>query len=818
MNPIAEVPTKRAMDISCIVTFRAEDLIAHRTLRGISRAVDFCKRQSLNVETVCVLDDATSLTRELVAKSAPDIVIETSFGDSALARNAGVQRSSGKYVAFVEGDDFVSANWLHNAYRQMEATSSEVALHPEMGLAFGKSCRHWYHPNQDSPEFHVGNLLCLNYWGPAVFVRRETCTRIPFVPARAQDGFGYEDWHWNTLLAADGVQHAVVPLTACFVRVKTAGSRFPEPNAAGGVILPSPLFSKLDVFDPRHEARAALARSSQAGEAGAQTAADGSDAQPEDYTSARTKSRLRALADNMKLAAHSWRMALDFTLVRPLALLRPPRPVLGPLADNMKRAAHSWGMALYFTLLRPLVLLLPSRLERWCWRVIHRVKPLLLEPFKAKPRAPRPVPPAHPLPGWLVEELRSLSEIEPGLFPDREFLDHVPHHRTAVPLRDEVPVYAATMKILGSGHYSHVFLVQSLKPGGSELEALYFIRALVNEFHKTVLVIITDDGDSPWLRKLPDTVTALEFGKAAKNLEFDEQRLVLLRLLLQLRPAVIHNLCSYLGWSLYAVHGRCFSGASRLFASLFCDDYSVESKRVGFADPFFYDAYSHMTCVFADSRKYPRTLCDTYGYSEKRFRTIYIPAPEMQPRRSMSLGSTRKILWAGRLTRQKRPDILCAIARALPQLEFHVYGSSVWDVDKHYPGELRKVPNIILHGVYDGFSSLPLQDFALFLYTSQWDGLPNVLLEAAACGLPIVASSVGGVPEVIHQETGYPVEPYDDIPRYVAAILQVLSRPEEAAGKADRAMRLVSERHSWEHFVRSVAALDSYLGDANPPR
>jgi len=108
---------------------------------------------------------------------------------------------------------------------------------------------------------------------------------------------------------------------------------------------------------------------------------------------------------------------------------------------------------------------------------------------------------------------------------------------------------------------------------------------------------------------------------------------------------------------------------------------------------------------------------------------------------------------------------------------------------------------------------LPTQDFDLLLYTSQWDGLPNVLLAAAACGLPVVASSVGGVPELINRETGYLIEPYDDVPKFVAAILQLMSRPEEAAMKAERARSLVSERHSWEHFLKSVAALGFYLGD-----
>ena len=225
-----------AVDISCIILFHAEDLIAHRTLRGIRRATDYCENKSLHVERVCVLDNATSLTRDIALKSAPNLIVETSLGDPGLARNAGVRRASGKYVAFVDGDDFVSANWLYNAYLQMEATSREVVLHPEVVLAFGKIQFCWRHMSQDSPKCRVGNLLCFNYWNSAAFLRRETCIRIPYAATPAKSGFGYEDWHWNTLLVAGGVKHEVVSGTAHFNRMKDTGSRWSQHDAAYAVI------------------------------------------------------------------------------------------------------------------------------------------------------------------------------------------------------------------------------------------------------------------------------------------------------------------------------------------------------------------------------------------------------------------------------------------------------------------------------------------------------------------------------------------------------------------------------------------------------
>jgi glycosyltransferase involved in cell wall biosynthesis len=87
------------------------------------------------------------------------------------------------------------------------------------------------------------------------------------------------------------------------------------------------------------------------------------------------------------------------------------------------------------------------------------------------------------------------------------------------------------------------------------------------------------------------------------------------------------------------------------------------------------------------------------------------------------------------------------------------------------------------------------------------DNLPTVIMEAMATGLPVVSTTIGGIPEmVIDNETGFLVEPHD-IVALAGAIEKVTSDRSlgQRLGRAgyDRAQRLFSI----EKNVRELCAL-----------
>jgi glycosyltransferase involved in cell wall biosynthesis len=94
-----------------------------------------------------------------------------------------------------------------------------------------------------------------------------------------------------------------------------------------------------------------------------------------------------------------------------------------------------------------------------------------------------------------------------------------------------------------------------------------------------------------------------------------------------------------------------------------------------------------------------------------------------------------------------------------------------------------------------------LRDAAVMVYITHSEGLGSGALLAMSAGVPVVASDVGGLPEIIrHGENGLLV---DNTPQAIAAaVRQLLDDPAFARRMGDAARRTVMERFTVDHMVR----------------
>ena len=96
--------------------------------------------------------------------------------------------------------------------------------------------------------------------------------------------------------------------------------------------------------------------------------------------------------------------------------------------------------------------------------------------------------------------------------------------------------------------------------------------------------------------------------------------------------------------------------------------------------------------------------------------------------------------------------------------------------------------------------------FDVFLLTSHWEGLPRVLLEAMVLGIPIVATNVDGIGEVVRtDENGYLTSP-GDTTEMARRVLQLLGN-EELRVRMGRTSQRIVEPFSAQKMVEDYTRL-----------
>ena len=231
--------------------------------------------------------------------------------------------------------------------------------------------------------------------------------------------------------------------------------------------------------------------------------------------------------------------------------------------------------------------------------------------------------------------------------------------------------------------------------------------------------------------------------------------------------------------------GRQIAAWAPMFVTYFCDDLDEHGNPDGYPARSFLSLAGRLAGVFTDTihlRDELRARVAPSVALAASVRALPTPhpgrtapegddaeqgAPAVDP-----VGEPARVVWAGRLDRQKRVDLLPPIRRLMPGVEIDVWGKAVLD---RSPFEGVEDHGLNLMGTYDEFSEVLARRPTAFLYTAAWDGAPTVLLDVVAARLPIVASDVGGVRECLPD--GYPhlVPPGEGPDAYAAALRRLLA-------------------------------------------
>ena len=170
-----------------------------------------------------------------------------------------------------------------------------------------------------------------------------------------------------------------------------------------------------------------------------------------------------------------------------------------------------------------------------------------------------------------------------------------------------------------------------------------------------------------------------------------------------------------------------------------------------------------------------------------------------------------RIIFIGRLDYLKGVDILLQALRTLIDAQIpaqlDILGDGP-DRDKltHLSVTLGLRDSIIFHGTVNGVAPY-LQQASLFVLPSLSEGMPNVVLEAMACGLPVIATRVGGIVDIIENgKNGLLVDAQHPGQLY-EAMKQVLTNKELAQRLGIAARKTIEERFSLPVIVNCYTTL-----------
>ena len=213
-------------DVSVVVTFHAESLIAHYALLGLERVRKASEASGMTVEWVCVLDAASVETSRVVENSpvlrSCDQILKVSNKDLGASRNSGIAQARGRFVAICDGDDYYSKDWLVAARARLLGSPEPLIVHPELCVSFGAINCLATVVDMERCDYPLSSCLTVHPWVSTSFAPRELYLKCPYQRTDlAITGFGFEDWHWNLETLAQGWKHVTAPGTALFYRRKS---------------------------------------------------------------------------------------------------------------------------------------------------------------------------------------------------------------------------------------------------------------------------------------------------------------------------------------------------------------------------------------------------------------------------------------------------------------------------------------------------------------------------------------------------------------------------------------------------------------------
>jgi len=185
--------------------------------------------------------------------------------------------------------------------------------------------------------------------------------------------------------------------------------------------------------------------------------------------------------------------------------------------------------------------------------------------------------------------------------------------------------------------------------------------------------------------------------------------------------------------------------------------------------------------------------------------TFYLNRPYVE--RNWNTDQTLKLLYAGTLNLQPKASRLERLAQITEELNRHGHSTHLRILGGgKLLNETRNRLKVYADTTIEGYVSsealvLAYEDSHIFVYDSESDGAPNTIMEAQACGLPVITTDTSGAPELISNKTGFACNTYEEM---LSAIILLKENTTKLKNMSLNAYKYARENLTWENSAKQL--------------
>jgi len=363
------------------------------------------------------------------------------------------------------------------------------------------------------------------------------------------------------------------------------------------------------------------------------------------------------------------------------------------------------------------------------------------------------------------------------------------------------------------------YIIGQLGLGGAERQLYELVKGINNNNFEPIVISLSQDGYwSSGLKRLNVQVIELRRRKNRDLLRFFK----LIKLIKVLTPQIVHTYMFDANF-----YGRIAAILTRVPIIIASERNLPQIGKEKGRCQIFIDkllaVFSH--AIICNSYQASTTLLKKYSFDSKKIITIHngIDIQDFLKENGTitEKKSTQQVVGTiGRLSAQKNYklflDMIKNISdRSKKRIKYLLVGEGILENElRRYARYLSIESNVIFTGQRRNIPQL-LKNLDVFVLTSSFEGLPNVIMEAMLAGIPVVTTDVGGCNElVVDGVTGF-LCPLNDVGLLVEKVIYLLDNKEAATCMGENGRKRITAYFGIDRMVKRTEYVYETLLERN---